>query len=188
VAQHRREQAAQRGHRDAERSKGDRGGVGDERERGGHDRLEAQARQHGGGDGDRRAEARDAFDERAEAERHEEQLDAAIAGQPGKRPADDVEVAALHRQVVEEDRADHDPADRPQPEGHPVSGGRNRQRQWHPPLEPCEDERRRRRGERGAPRRDAEHCEQQRQEERRDRCDERREEHAAADRVVDLMK
>ena len=73
---------------------------------GGHDRLEAEAGQHRGGDGDRRAEAGDAFDQRAEAERDEQQLDAAIAGQPRQRSADHVEVAALDRQVVEEDRAD----------------------------------------------------------------------------------
>jgi hypothetical protein len=150
--------------------------------------AEAETRQHRRRDGDRRPEARNAFDERAEAERHQQQLDAAIAGQPGQRPADDVEVAALHGQVVEEDRADHDPADRPQAEGHAVRGRSDSQRQRHAPHQPREDERRPRGGDRGAPRRHAQDREQQGEEERWNRCGERREEHAAADRVVHLMK
>ena len=55
-AEHRCEQAAQRGHRDAERAEGDWGGVGDERQRGRHDRLEAEAATRRG-DRDWRAEA-----------------------------------------------------------------------------------------------------------------------------------
>ena len=139
-------------------------------------------------DGDRRPEARDAFDERAEAERDEQELDAAIAGQPRERPADDVEVAALDREVVEEDRAHHDPADRPQAERHPVRRRGDRQRQRHAPHQPGEDERGRRRRHRGAPRRDAEDGQQQREQQRRQRRDERGEEHAAADGAVNLME
>ena len=105
-----------------------------------------------------------------------------------ERSADDVEVAALDRQVVEEDRAHHDPADRPQAERHPVRRRGDRQRKRHAPDQPREDERRRRGGDRRAPRRDAEDGEQHGEQERRQRGDQRREEHAAADRVVDLME
>jgi hypothetical protein len=47
----------------------------------------------------------------------------------------------------------------------PCSGG-NRQRQRHAPHQPRQDEGRRRRGHGGAPRRHAEHREQQREQER----------------------
>ncbi len=104
LAEHRRQQAAERRDRDAERPECDRRGVGDQREHGGHDRLEAEAREHRGGDRDRRAEAGNAFDQRAEAEGDEQDLDAAIGRQPRQRSADDVEVAALDREVVEQHR------------------------------------------------------------------------------------
>ena len=85
LPEHRRQQAAERRDRNAERSERDRRGVGDERQRRGHDRLEAEAGEHRGGDRDRRAEAGDALDQRAETERDQHDLDAPIAGQPRQR-------------------------------------------------------------------------------------------------------
>jgi hypothetical protein len=110
------------------------------------------------------------------------------AGQPGERAADDVEIAARHGEVVEEHRADHDPADRPQTERHPVRRGGNGQRQRHAPHEPSQHERRRRRRHCGAPWRYAEDSQQQREKERGHRGDKRREENAAADGVVNLVE
>ncbi len=62
----------------AERAVGDRRGVGDERQAGGGKRREAKPDQDGARHGDRRPEARRAFEERAERKGNEEKLDAAV--------------------------------------------------------------------------------------------------------------
>ena len=110
AAEDRGEEAAQGGDRDADRAEGDRRGVGDEGEDGGRHRLEAEAGEHRGADRDGGAEAGDALDEGAEAEGHEQRLDAPVLGEAGERAADDVEVAARHGEVVEEDRVQDRPS------------------------------------------------------------------------------
>ena len=62
-----------------------------------------------------------------------------------ERPADHIEVAAGHRQVVEEDGAEDHPADRPQAERHAVRERGQGQRRRHAPHRPRE--------RRGGPRR-----------------------------------
>ena len=184
----RREETAERRDRNAQRSEGHRRGVGDERQRGRHDGRKAQAREHRRGDCHRRTEPRDALNQRAEAEGDKDDLDAPIAGRPRERAADHVEIAARLRQVVEEDRAQHDPADRPQAECHPMGHRGERQGERHSPYEPREDERGHSRHDCGSPWRDAKHGQKDREENRRDRGDEGRQQDAAADRVVDLLE
>jgi hypothetical protein len=53
-------------------------------------------------------------------------------GQPGDGPPDLLELAGLDRDVVDEDRAEHDPANREEPEGGPVGGGRGGRLDRHP--------------------------------------------------------
>ena len=110
----------QRQDRRADRAERDRRRVGDERQAGGVERREAQADQQRRADGDRRAESGRAFDERAERERDEQRLDPAIAREPADRRLDDLELAGLDGQVVEEDRVEDDPADRQEPVGRAV--------------------------------------------------------------------
>ena len=69
------------------------------------------------GNRDRRAETGRALDERAERERDQQRLDAAIGGEPRDRRLDDLELTRRDGQVVQEDRVDDDPADREEPVG-----------------------------------------------------------------------
>ena len=105
-----------------------------------------------------------------------------------ERSADDVEVAALDRQVVEEHRREHDPADRPQPEGHAVGRRGDRQRQRHAPHDHREHERGARADDRRAPRRDAQHREHDREDQQRQGRHQGRQDDAAGDGVVDLVE
>ena len=93
-----------------------RRGIGDQREARGGERLEAQAHHDRRGDGDRRAETGGAFEERAEAERHQQQLQPAIVRDPGDALLQHVEEPGVGRQLIHEDDIEHDPADRQQPE------------------------------------------------------------------------
>ena len=83
-----------------------------------------------------------------------------VRRQVRQRSADDVEIAAGHRQVVEEDRAEDDPADRPQAERHALRDGRERQRSRHAPHGPREGRGGPGRRHRGLPGRPAQHREQ----------------------------
>ena len=66
------------------------------------------------GDRHRRAEARRAFEERAEAKGDEQELQAAIGGDAGEAALQDLELAVLDGEVVQEDDVEDDPADREQ--------------------------------------------------------------------------
>ena len=95
----------------ADGTEGDRRGVGDEAQPGGIERLEPEADEHGGGDGDRRAEPGCALEERAEAERDEQRLQPPILRDRRDRVLDDVELTGLDGEVVQEHGGDDDPAD-----------------------------------------------------------------------------
>ena len=83
--------------RRAQAAVGHRRGVGDQAEHGGQERIEAEPDHDGAADGHRRAAAGRPFQEGAEGEADQDRLDAGIAGQPGHRAADDVELAGLAR-------------------------------------------------------------------------------------------
>ncbi len=86
---------AQRGDRRAQGAEGHRGGVEDQGEDQGVERLEAQGDEQGAGDGHRGAEAGDAFEQTAEAEADDDQHDAPVVGQVLDDPAaEGVEAAA----------------------------------------------------------------------------------------------
>lgn len=109
--------------RDAQCAEGHRRSVGDQAQAGGVERIEAEADEQGGGDRHRRAETGGAFEEGPEGEADQQYLQALVAGNRQHRAADHLELAALHRQFVEEDRGDDDPGDRPETVEEAVAGG-----------------------------------------------------------------
>src|SRR5215213_447143 len=124
--------AGQGDERGADGPEGDRGGVADQRQAGRGQGLEPEPDEHGRADGDRRAEPGGALDEGPEAEGDQQDLDAPVDRQPGDGVADLLELAGLDGDVVDEDGAEHDPADREQPEGGPVGGGGDGRLRRHP--------------------------------------------------------
>ena len=95
----------------ADGAPGDGSGVGDEVERGGVKGFEAEADHESAGDGDRCAESGAAFDEGAEAEGDEKQLEAAVGSDGGDGLLHDFKLAGFDGDVVEEDGGDDDPDD-----------------------------------------------------------------------------
>ena len=110
-------QAGGGGERDdgnAERPEGDRRGVCNQTNEGGVERREAEAGEHGGGHGDGRAKPGRAFNEGSEGEADQDGLQAAILAEGADGVFDDLELARLERDSVEDERGDDDPADREQ--------------------------------------------------------------------------
>jgi len=99
---------------------GYRSGIGDEIERGGVKGFEAEADHEGASDGYRCAESGAAFDERAETESHEQELEAAVRGDGGYGLLHDFKLAGLDGDVVEEYGGDDDPDDFQQAVGRAV--------------------------------------------------------------------
>ncbi|KGD58095.1 hypothetical protein DP49_5028 [Burkholderia pseudomallei] len=169
-------------HRNPERAERDGRGIRDQAQARRIERIEAKADEQRGRDRDRRAEARRAFEKRAEREADQQHLQALIVGQRDDRAADHVELAALHDDLVEEHRGDDDPCDRPKAVreavsrrceralgGHPVDGDRDderereRERARDVPLEPQHRERHEEQNDRraGGERRPADAAERQ---------------------------
>ena len=119
--------------RHADGAESDRSGVGDERDARAPQRGEAEPHQHGGGNGDRRAEARRPFDEAAEGIGDEQRLKPAVIGEPGQRILDDLEFARFHGHVVHPHRRNDDPDDGEQAVRHTVGDGTHRGAERHPP-------------------------------------------------------
>ena len=88
-------------------------GVGDQRQHGRLEGVEAQGHKQSRGDSDRDAEACRAFDEAAEAEGNQQHLDALVVRDGGDGGAHDVEVTGTHGDAVKPHRHEHDPADGP---------------------------------------------------------------------------
>ena len=86
-------------------------GVGDEVERGGVKGFEAEADHERAGDSYWGAETGAAFDESAEAEGDEEELEAAVWGDGGDGLLHDFKLAGFDGDVVEKDGGDDDPND-----------------------------------------------------------------------------
>ena len=76
--------------------------------------------------GDRRAEARERLEQRAEAERDEDRLRALVGREGAEAAAQHVEVAGRHGHVEDPQRVDHDPHDREQAVERPVQRGQRR--------------------------------------------------------------
>ena len=119
--------------RDADGAEGDRGGVGDEAQPGGVQRVEPDAREHGCGDGYGSAETGGTFKEGAEGEGDEQRLKPAVIGEPGQRVFDDLEFARFHGHVVHPYRRNDDPDDGEQAVRHTVGDGTHRGAERHPP-------------------------------------------------------
>ena len=81
--------------RRAERAIGDGCGVGDQRKAGSRQRREAEPDQDRAGDRDRRTEAGCAFEEGAEGERDQQELQAAVGGDAADRTLQQFEPAGL---------------------------------------------------------------------------------------------
>ena len=107
-------------HRVAHAAPGDGRRVGDETHHGGLEGREAESDHHGAGDGNGRAAAARAFQERAEGEGDQQDLEAAVRGDLSDRPLDDFELAGFDRDVVDEDGGDHHPGDTEDAEDHAI--------------------------------------------------------------------
>ena len=107
-------------HGRADGAPGHRRSVGNQIEGRGLKRLEAKTDHKSAGDGDRRTEPSAAFNERAEAERHEQELQTPIRRDGRDGLLHDFELAGLDRNIVEKNRRDHDPDDFQQAERRPV--------------------------------------------------------------------
>ena len=103
------------GHQDGDThgAEGHRGGVGDEAQASGIERVEAQAHQQRGGDGHRRTKTCGTFQEGTKRKTDQQHLQALVFRDGDDRCADDVELAGLDGDLVEEYRRDDDPGDGP---------------------------------------------------------------------------
>ena len=189
-AGHRRElhfrQAGHFGERDdrrAERAERHRCRVGDQRQSGGVERREAGADQQRGRDGHRRAKPGGPFDERAEAKRDQQRLNALIGRQRNDRSLDDLKLSRLDREHVQEHRGQHDPADRKQAEAGAVTGRRDRRLPRHAEDADRHGERRNEAGRRRLRRRPTQQTQRTQQHHDRRRRQQRRE-NLGAGRVV----
>src|SRR5260370_38375464 len=97
--------------RRADGAPGDRRGVGDQVERRGLKRFEAEADHERTGDYDGSAKSRGALNKCAKAESDKEELQAAIRGDRGDGLLRDFELPGLYGNVVEKNRGDDDPDD-----------------------------------------------------------------------------
>src|ERR1051325_7684358 len=122
----------QRVHRRPDRSPRHRRCVGDQVERGGVERLESAPDVEGARDRARPPEARRTFDERSEAERHQQQLQPAVGGDARHRFLHDLELAGEYRDVVEIHRREHDPGDLQHAEPDAVQEAHAGERGRHP--------------------------------------------------------
>lgn len=120
----------------AHRAERDRRGVGDERDHRRAHRVEAERDQHHRADRDGRAEAREGFQERAEAEGDHERLDVWVVGQPAERAAQDVEVPGADGHPVHPQGVDDDPQDGEEAENGALGGAGERLADRHAVREP----------------------------------------------------
>ena len=104
---------------------GDGRGVGDEVERSGVERAEAEANHERAGDCDRRAESGATFDKRAEAECDEQNLQAAIRRDARDGLLHDFELAGFDGNIVEVHCREHDPRNFQDAKRHAISKSRN---------------------------------------------------------------
>src|SRR5215203_3922157 len=93
--------------RDAESPEGDGGGVRQQRERRGIDRLETEPCHQGARDGDRRSETGRRLEECPENEGDEDDLYAPVVAHAGERVPYGVEEASIYDDVVDEYGVDH---------------------------------------------------------------------------------
>ena len=108
--------------RSAEGSEGYGGGVGEECEAGGFEGCKAEADEDGSADGDGGAEAGGALEEGAECEGDEEELKAAVFGDPDQALVQQPEAAGADGELVHEDDRKDDPEDRECSVGEAVGG------------------------------------------------------------------
>jgi hypothetical protein len=113
-----RELGQRRERRDRHRDRAERDGrrVGDERDGSGLGGLEAEPDEHDRADRDRRAEAGQRLEQRAEAEGDEHGLHALVLAEASERALDHREVPAALEHRVDPDRVDDDPHDREEAE------------------------------------------------------------------------
>src|SRR5438876_893143 len=116
---------------DADRAPGYRSSVGDQDQRSSLKGFEAESDHERAGDGHGRAESRGAFDEGAETESDQENLQAAIGGNGRDRLLHDLELASLDGYVIEEDGGDDNPNDFEETKSRAVEEAGNSQEGWH---------------------------------------------------------
>ena len=113
---------------------GDGRGVRDEADEHRQARLETEADEQEGRNRHRRAEARAALEQRAEAEGHQNRLHRPVAGRAALHPAAQLpERAGLGREVVEPEAVEDGPEDRPERERPAVGQRQSGERRRHAP-------------------------------------------------------
>ncbi|MNF54347.1 hypothetical protein D3C84_357740 [compost metagenome] len=112
--------------RNAQGAEGHRRGVGDQAQAGRVQRVEAKTYQQRSGNRHGCAKTGCTFEEGAEAETDQQNLQALVIGDRQDRTADDFKLPALDRQFVEEHRCHDDPGDRPQAISEAIPGGGER--------------------------------------------------------------
>ena len=129
---------------DSQAAERHRRGVGDQGQRNRLARREAQAEQQKSRHGHGRAKAGRAFQQSAETERHQDGLNARVAGGVFAHPsAQQIKIADIDRKIVEPQRGKDDPEDWPDGIGKPVQPAQSRQMQRHAPHKNGQEERRR---------------------------------------------
>ena len=121
-----------RGDRNGHGAEGNRGGIGYQHCGRGLHRLQAQGNQHGGGDGHGSTETCQCFEQAAEAEGHQDRLDAHVAAANHVEDAAQVlKAPAHHGHLVQPDRHDHDPHHGERAEDRALGGGQQGQAGRH---------------------------------------------------------
>ena len=172
--------------RRAQRAVGDGRGVGDQGEAGRGERRKAESNQNRAGDGHRRAKSGRALEKRAEGKCDQQQLQTAIRGDAADRRLKRLECALLHRQPVQKEDVENDPADREEACDGTEDRRANGEAGRHRECEHCDrnrDQQRSNGSDRGL---DLVRCDQGQQGDNRQRSGNGRK-HGIAERVVDLV-
>ncbi len=178
-------------HRDrrAQRPERHRRGVEDQGEGQRLQRREADQDQQRAGDRDRRAEPGNTFQQTAEAEPDHHQHDAPVIRQVVQHPvAERVEPAGRHRDIVEQQRVEHDPHHRPQREHGARGNAVQRQAGRHLPTRHGDHQTDDQSSQRRLPGRPPQHTQHHQDHDDRQHGDQKRQRQAVANRCEQLMK
>ena len=171
--------------RDAEGAERDGGGIRDQAQAGRVQRIEPEGREDRGSDGNGRAEACCAFQEGTEREADQDHLQPLVFGDRHHRGANHFELSRFDGQLVEKDRAQDDPRDRPQAVRHSHAGRAHGESDRHAIDDDRDDKRNDDRTQAGEISLPAEHRERDEEESDRQRCDQCGQPECA-ERVIDL--
>ena len=114
-------------------------------------------------------------------------MQAPVVGERADRVLDDFELACVHREAVQHDRAEHDPGNWEQPVRRAIQRRQDREFEGHAVGAECDDQRRAERGERRHPGRLAQDAQHEEQRHNRDGGDEGRHAQTRAYRFIVVL-